>query len=671
MSQENSKSNINLWAIVLAGGPNSRRSATGKQIPTVYQPIGLEPVINCSVSTCKKLITPVTGRVIILTRKNHPKLNKVNLQNWAKGWKETHFLEDKDIDIWYEDEAVATSNLKVKGNKIFGACIALKAFIELLDKVKWVEKHSEFQPPTHVLIIAGDNYFDNDLKGIKDWMEKNPEVGVVATREIDESADAAGRFGVMKIDAHQMIEVYTEKPENPKYKTIAPAIYCLPIIQLRLIEEHVTQCLQCNTPDKLGPPGYFIEHLVRSKKKLHAEELPGLWVNVGTETGYLSSIIQLTTNLLRQPKSAKELFAMGDAMFLSDKSYFLCNKVRVDSKEKSINLDFFGDDSVAVLSSNNASDNVLTVAQVREDNLANDIFWEAIIKGEDYNEDKLPSPILISGGVFLLNQPDIEDFDSDKAQVPLLIRDITANVDPLRLTMPAGRMDKLNLSDVCISELAEEMIFFGGETGHQILVINPKDYGPKVEKIIRSRLSNGNFVVPGLDPAQFKEKSLLVNSPARILRPPNGGWKVQIRYKADNNSDWIITQKPFDEFALIPDKPAATLEFRLTVASNLTGEIGHPSTFDKNSLKLGTLRGVIDGDGYERMVLFVSYDDLKKYILTLEEKGGAVLKTSDPHDDALPIIAITDGKSGRFRKIPDNYRLSVAALTTTLSKLVV
>jgi len=673
MTQDKQKPIVNLWAIVLAGGPNSRRGATGQQIPTVYQPIGLEPVINCAVSACLNRITSKTGKVIILTRKKHPQLinfdnKKVDLESWTKGWLSSHFPRNDAIDIWFEENAIKTST-KYRAN---GSCIALSAFIELLDIVKY----QDILQPTHVLIVAGDNYFDDDLIGIQKLVENNPEVGAVAIRELDDSADAIGRFGVVEINSNLEIRKYEEKPNNTNdYKHFAPAIYCLPIEQLRLVDDHIKQCLD-STPQettKIGPPGYFIEYLISNKQKLKGYELPGVWVNIDTKTGYLSSIIQLTANLLRQPKSAKELFAMGDAMSLSDKSYFLCDKVKIDAKARTIYLDFYGNDKVAVLDSNKASDSVLTVKQVREGNSKNKVFWEAITQKTDYIEKTLPSPILISGGVFLLNQPHISKFFPNKAQVPLLMRDITANVDPLRLTMPAGRMDQLNLADVCVSELAEEMIFFGGETGHQVFFIAPEGYESKVFKIVKSRLSKGKVIVPGLDPAKISENSYLVNSPGQILPPPNSqGWKVQIRYKEDeNNPDWIITQQPIDEFALIPDQSAATLEFRLTVASNLTGPIdGNPSKFDQTTLKLGNLRGVIDGDGYERMVLFVSYEDLQKYVQELDKKGGAVLKTSDPHNDALPIIAITDGKSGRFRKIPDNYRLSVTALTTTLSELV-
>ena len=686
MTQDKNKSNFNLWAIVLAGGPNSRRGATGQQIPTVYQPIGLEPVINCAVSACLNRITPKTGKVIILTRKEHPQLinfdKKVDLESWAKGWLSSYFPKNDAIDIWFEENASDTSKLNVNGS-----CVALKAFIELLGTENWFTKHPDVLRPTHVLIVAGDNYFDDDLKGIQKLVENNPEVGAVAIRELDDSADAIGRFGVVEINSNLEIRKYEEKPNNTNdYKHFAPAIYCLPIEQLQRVDDHIKQCLDSTPKEttKIGPPGYFIEYLISEKRKLKGYELPGVWVNIGTKTGYLSSIIQLTANLLRQPKSAKELFAMGDAMALSDKSYFLCDKVKIDSKGRTIYLDFFGNDKIAVLDSNKASDNVLTVEQVKKGNInkkfwkaitqETDYFWDANTQKPDYIKKTLTSPILISGGVFLLNQPHYDTFNPEKAQVPLLMRDIAAKADPLRLTMPAGRMDKLNLADVCISELAEEMIFFGGETGHQVLFIAPEGYESKVFKIVKSRLSKGKVIVPGLDPAKINENSYLVNSPGKILPPPNSrGWKVQIRYTEDEkNPDWIVTQQPIDEFALIPDKPAATLEFRLTVASNLTKpDYGNPSKFDQTTLKLGNLRGVIDGDGYERMVLFVSYEELKKYVQELDKKGGKVLKKSDPHNDALPIIAITDGKSGRFRKIPDNYRLSVAALTTTLSELVI
>lgn len=157
-----------------------------------------------------------------------------------------------------------------------------------------------------------------------------------------------------------------------------------------------------------------------------------------------------------------------------------------------------------------------------------------------------------------------------------------------------------------------------------------------------------------------------------------------MRYKSSRSVEkWEIVPH-VRKFAMVPDRSAGVLEFRLFVAANLSGAVDRQAQFDPEDLTLGQLRGVVDGDGYNRPVLIVSYSELQQYATRMLEQvspspqvsnapqvnnASEALTHSDPHPSALSVRAMTDGHTGRFRGLSLDYRLSVAALTTTVTKV--
>lgn len=696
---------FNLWGVVLAGGAGSRMGDTGKQIPKIYLPIGLEPVLNRPVEACLQRIGS-QGRVIVLTRKRHDALD-LDLENWATGWKRVWFGDERRVEVWFEEDAANTQTQNLPG-----ACVALAAFLTIIETKK-VPQNSR---PSHLLIIAGDNYFDGNLEELVENTKRYPKDAFLATKAIDDPEQAVDRFGVVKIDENaippQRILRYTEKPARIQDSgtTIALGIYCLPVGHVEQVSKYVSDCMTKRQEEldrakdesdqkmrdaaqgradryetRVGPPGYFIEHFTATLP-FRAVPLSCVWFDVGTETSYLSTMIQHTGRLLRQPRAARELVAMGDAASLTDKSYFLCRRINLDAASRTITLDILGTDPVAALSAELAGDQVRSLDQVISDNrIKNDYFWDMLRKAHNGTWEKrdrwtpeLPSPILIAGGVVLLDQRDPGSWSESEARVPLLLRDIGATVDALRLTTPAGRMDQLDLAAVCIAELAEEVVFFGGDSGHQVQIVAPSGYRGKAVATVLERLESGKVIVPGLDLAELKanRKHRVPTQyrivPTAILPPPTRvrSWKVQVRYKARETDGKWSTPMPPRDFALILDKEGAVLEFRMFVAANLIDAVDKVSVFDRDYLTLGKLRGAIDGDGFGRPVLFVSYTDLENYARNLaNDKAADILTRSDPHPESLRVIAMTDGRTGRFRRIDDEYRLSVAALTTTMSQV--
>jgi NDP-sugar pyrophosphorylase family protein len=115
-----------LVALVLAGGAGTRMGQT-TPIPKVYLPVGIEPVINRPVN--KALAIQDVTKVYNLTRKSHPDLKNVNLEDWATQWKQIHYPSNNKVGILFEEDLLA-QNPPVH----IGAVVALKNAIDYFNK---------------------------------------------------------------------------------------------------------------------------------------------------------------------------------------------------------------------------------------------------------------------------------------------------------------------------------------------------------------------------------------------------------------------------------------------------------------------------------------------------------------------------------------------------------
>ncbi len=126
-----------------------------------------------------------------------------------------------------------------------------------------------------VLVIAGDNYCDFDLKKMHAYFAEHRRPAV-ALYDIG-SKENAKRFGVVKIEGNRVVE-FEEKPESPKSTLISTCIFMLPKTYLGRIDEYLRE----NNPDS---PGYLFQWLVK-EHEMNGVVYLGDWADIGTIDSY-------------------------------------------------------------------------------------------------------------------------------------------------------------------------------------------------------------------------------------------------------------------------------------------------------------------------------------------------------------------------------------------------
>lgn len=128
-----------------------------------------------------------------------------------------------------------------------------------------------------ILIIAGDNLFELDLARFIEFARSNDGVSV-ALYDIG-SLDLAMSFGVVKIDEHNKIEDFEEKPQNPKSTLVSTGIYYFPKNKLSFIEKYVKM------HSKLDAPGYYIGWLSK-EDNVYGFKFIEDWHDIGNIESY-------------------------------------------------------------------------------------------------------------------------------------------------------------------------------------------------------------------------------------------------------------------------------------------------------------------------------------------------------------------------------------------------
>ncbi len=130
-----------------------------------------------------------------------------------------------------------------------------------------------------LLVIAGDNLFDFDLKDFLSFVWAMPDKVIVALHDIGDLA-AAARFGVAKINDKFRIVDFEEKPAKPKSTLISTGIYYFPKETVRLISDYIKSGRKGQ-----DAPGHYIKWL-SSKGEVYGFVFDEDWYDIGDIASY-------------------------------------------------------------------------------------------------------------------------------------------------------------------------------------------------------------------------------------------------------------------------------------------------------------------------------------------------------------------------------------------------
>lgn len=130
-----------------------------------------------------------------------------------------------------------------------------------------------------LLVIGGDNLFDDGLGDFLSFAKKNNPHTVIGAFDIKDLS-SANKYGVVSLDKENKIIDFEEKPENPKSTLVAMCLYFFPKTKIGLIREY----LKTKT-HKNDATGFYIDWL-RQKDAVYGFIFNGQWYDIGDKNFY-------------------------------------------------------------------------------------------------------------------------------------------------------------------------------------------------------------------------------------------------------------------------------------------------------------------------------------------------------------------------------------------------
>jgi len=124
-----------------------------------------------------------------------------------------------------------------------------------------------------LLIIAGDNLFNESLRGFVNYAKKT--VATVGIYDIGD-LEAIKKYGNITIDSNSTITHFEEKPEKPRSTLAALAVYYYSREAAALL---TTYLAAGNNPDQ---PGRFVQWLYQ-RKSVKTFQIKGQWLDIGSK----------------------------------------------------------------------------------------------------------------------------------------------------------------------------------------------------------------------------------------------------------------------------------------------------------------------------------------------------------------------------------------------------
>jgi glucose-1-phosphate thymidylyltransferase len=129
-----------------------------------------------------------------------------------------------------------------------------------------------------LLVIGGDNLFDEGLAGFMNTVRKVPGHPVIGVFDI-KSLKSARNYGVLKIDRLKKVVSFREKPARPESTLVGMCLYYFPAQTIGFIGEYL------KGKGHRDAMGSYIAWLYK-KVPVYAYEFSGRWYDIGDHEFY-------------------------------------------------------------------------------------------------------------------------------------------------------------------------------------------------------------------------------------------------------------------------------------------------------------------------------------------------------------------------------------------------
>ena len=234
-------------AIILAAGYATRLHPLTLDTPKPLLPVGKKPMIEHIIANINRL-ADVNAIYVVTNDKFYP-----HFVAWSVGVK-------SKIPVIVINDHTATNETRL------GA----------VGDIDYVVTQARINDD--VLVIAGDNLFDFDLRDmVRAFYGK--KASMVAAYDIEDKSKAAGKFGIIETNADGRITGFEEKPQEPKTSLVATACYIFERFHLKFIHE------QLQKGERMDNPGDLIRRLIVDNS-VFAFRFSGDWYDIGSHEQY-------------------------------------------------------------------------------------------------------------------------------------------------------------------------------------------------------------------------------------------------------------------------------------------------------------------------------------------------------------------------------------------------
>ena len=247
-------------AIILAGGYATRLQPLTDDLSKCLLPVGGKPMVDWILERIRDV-------------EEIDEVHVVTNSRFAKDFEQWAMLKDA---VTVHDDGTSSNEDRL-------GAIGDVAFT--LDEARIVDDD--------VIVIAGDNLFDYDLRSYVDFWRSKGVASAVAVRDVGDLR-LASQYGIVALDGGDRVIEFVEKPEKPTSTLAATATYIYHREHVPLVARYLADG---NPPDQSGS---FIEWL-RSREPVYGYSFAGTWLDIGDKEQLLAA-----DNVLRRAQGLPE-----------------------------------------------------------------------------------------------------------------------------------------------------------------------------------------------------------------------------------------------------------------------------------------------------------------------------------------------------------------------------